>query len=94
MNMLKTVLAVTAVVALPSLALANVTVENKTEKTKTVTFDKGAEEVKHKLEAGAIVSEPCPDGCGVRFSGHDFMATDGDTLSITENATKPLPSSN
>ena len=72
-------------------AMANVTVENKTDQTKTVTFDLGAEEIKHKAEPGATVSEACPDGCGVRFAGHDRKATDGDALVILPGKTKPMP---
>jgi hypothetical protein len=71
-------------------ALANVTVVNQTDETHTVTFDLGADEIKHEVAAGAEVSEACPEGCGVRFSGHDTMATDGDKLAITPDATAPV----
>jgi hypothetical protein len=79
-----------AALALSTGAFANVTVTNQTDAEKTVTFDKGAEEVKHKVGANESVSEPCPEGCGVRFAGHDTMAKDGDKLAITEDSTQPV----
>lgn len=76
--------------ALSGAAFANVTVVNQTDQTHTVTFDKGQDEVKHEVEANGTVSEPCPDGCGVRFSGHDRMSVDGEKLAITEGSTRPV----
>lgn len=72
-------------------AFGAVTVINETGKKYTVTFDLGAKEIKHEVDAKGTVKESCPEGCGVRFGGHDAMAKDGDTLVIKEGALLPLP---
>ena len=90
MYAIKTTLIGAAALALAAPAFAEVSVENRTDQAHTVTFDKGAEEIRHEAAAGATVSEPCPDGCGVRFAGHDTMAADGDALAIVEGATQPV----
>lgn len=71
-------------------ALAVVTVTNETDQQHTITFDHGAEETKHDLAPNASVEEACPDGCDVRFSGHDKTAADGDTLLIKPGMTMPV----
>ncbi|MFK7943613.1 MAG: hypothetical protein AB8B85_11970 [Paracoccaceae bacterium] len=92
MSTIKTLtLAAFAAATLSVPAFATVTVENKTDQAHTVTFDLGSEEKKHEAEPGATVSEACPEGCGVRFAGHDRMATDGDKLAILPGKQKPLP---
>jgi hypothetical protein len=69
--------------AAPALA---VTVHNRDDDTRQVTFDKGADEVMHPVEAGTSVTEPCPEGCAVRVAGrgHDFLAEGGDMLAIDD----------
>jgi len=69
---------------------AMVKVTNETDATHSVTFDHGAEENRHDLEPGATVEEECPTGCGVRFTGHDFLANNGDELLIQDGATRPV----
>ena len=75
-------------------ALANVTVVNETSSAKTVTFDLGAEEVRIEVAPDARAEHACPEGCGVRFGGHDTMASDGDTLRITADQTRPVKDAN
>ena len=91
MSLLKSLtIAAGAALALTVPALANVTVVNQTEDTKMVTFDLGNEEIRMEVAAGATVEQPCPEYCGVRFSGHDKMAVDGYELAITEESWRPV----
>ncbi|MEM7508675.1 MAG: hypothetical protein AAF415_18240 [Pseudomonadota bacterium] len=91
MKTMKTLgLGVGAMMLMTAPALAAVTVVNETDQTHTVTFDLGAEEIKHELEPDAKVEEACPTNCGVRFGGHDTIANDGDTLVIKEGETRPV----
>ena len=77
------ILAVGVMAAMPAVA---VTVHNRDVEMREVTFDKGTDENRHKIAPGASVSEMCPAGCAVRVvgRGHDFIAREGDVLSITE----------
>lgn len=54
-----------------------VTLTNNHKAEVEATFDKGAQEIKHKIAPGASITEPCDTGCGVRVGGHDVMATTG-----------------
>lgn len=75
--------------ALP--AYATVTVINETGETRTVTIDRGAVEAKHELAPNASIQDACGTSCGVRFGGHDYIATDGETLAIIPGSTRPVP---
>lgn len=83
--MRRTIMVAAAMLMSASSALA-VTVHNRDDVTRQVTFDKGAEEVMHPLEAGNSVTESCPTRCAVRVAGrgHDFLAQDGDRLAIED----------
>ena len=89
-----TALALGGLLALSGPAFAAVTVVNETDATHTVTFDLGAKEIEHKVAPNGKVSEACPEGCGVRFKGHDTMATDGDTLAIKAGTSYPVHTGN
>ena len=95
MPKLKTlVLAMGGLLVLSGPAYAAVTVVNETDAAHTVTFDLGAKEIEHKVKPKGKVSEACPEGCGVRFKGHDTMATDGDTLAIKSDVSYPVHTGN
>ncbi|MGI9385054.1 MAG: hypothetical protein ACR2PO_18025 [Methyloligellaceae bacterium] len=87
-------LAMAGLLALSGPALAAVTVVNETDKAHTVTFDLGAKEIEHKVQPKGKVKEACPEGCGVRFGGHDAMAADGDTLAIKDGVNHPVHTAN
>lgn len=76
------------VIAAPAQAMDSVI--NETDAKKAVTFDHGDAENRHDLEPGASAEEACPKGCAVRFTGHDFVAQDGDQLAIEADATRPV----
>ena len=95
MAKLKTLaLAMGGLLALTGPAFAAVTVVNETDTAHTVTFDLGAKEIEKKVAPKGKVSEACPEGCGVRFKGHDTMAADGDTLAIRSGETSPVHTGN
>ena len=77
------ILAAGVLTAIPAGA---VTVHNRDAEMREVTFDKGAEEQRHEIAAGASVREPCPGGCAVRVAGrgHDVVAEEGDVLVIAD----------
>ncbi len=91
--MIKTVFATIAIatLALSTSAFA-ITIVNRDSTENTVTVDKGATEVVHKIAPGANVTEPCPDVCGVRVAdgtGSDFLAKDGAKLSVKDRKVTP-----
>ncbi len=75
-------------VAAPAAAMVKVT--NATDTTRSVTFDHGTEESRHEVEPGATAEEACPNGCAVRFRGHDYVAVDGDELAIQPGVSRPV----
>ncbi len=83
---MKTVIVAAAAVLMTASSAFAVTVHNRDDVTRQVTFDKGVDEVMHPAEAGQSVTEPCPTGCAVRVvgRGHDFLAKDGDALAIED----------
>lgn len=83
---MKTVIVTAAAVLMTASSAMALTVHNRDDVTRQVTFDKGAEEVTHPVEAGQSVTEPCPARCAVRVAGrgHDFLAEDGDMLAIED----------
>ena len=85
---MKRTIVMTAAVLMSASSAFAVTVHNRDDVTRQVTFDKGADEVMHPLEAGASVTEPCPNRCAVRVAGHghDFLANEGDMLAIEDLA--------
>ncbi|ORE97301.1 hypothetical protein [Aurantimonas sp. 22II-16-19i] len=75
-------------VAGPASAMVKVT--NETDSAWSVTFDHGTEENRHEVEPGATAQEACPNGCAVRFRGHDFVAVNGDELAIQAGVWRPV----
>lgn len=83
---MKALVVAAAAVLFSTASTLAVTVHNRDDELRHVTFDKGVDEVVHPVEAGRSVAEPCPDDCAVRVAGrgHDFLARDGDVLAIED----------
>lgn len=84
-----------AAVLLAAIPASAVTVHNRDTDTREVTFDKGAEEMRHEIAVGASVRESCPTGCAVRVvgRGYDVMAEEGDVLVIADMTIRRDPES-